>query len=130
MYVDARTQNALTECFRSLPVDAVYVFGSVARGTDTPQSDLDIGVLFHELPEQTLEARPFRLEAELSEKLGRQVQIIVMNDAPPDLVHRILRDGQIILEQDRSARIAFEIRSRNDYWDILPVLKEYRRPRR
>lgn len=127
--MDSGVQTALAEYFRALPVDAVYVFGSVARGTDTAKSDLDVGILFHELPEQTLEARPFRQEAELSEKLGRPVQIIVMNDAPPDLVHRILADGQLILERDRSARIAFEIRSRNEYWDILPVLKEYRRTR-
>jgi uncharacterized protein len=53
----------------------------------------------------------------------------VLNEAPADLVHRVLRDGQLIFEADRSARIRFEVRRRNEYFDLLPILTEYRRPR-
>jgi hypothetical protein len=44
-----------------------------------------------------------------------------------DLVHRVLRDGVLLLERDRSARIRFEVRARNDYFDLLPHLRRYRR---
>jgi hypothetical protein len=55
------------------------------------------------------------------------VQLIVMNSAPVDLVHRILRDGVLLVEHDKSARIAFEVRARNDFFDLLPALQQYRR---
>jgi hypothetical protein len=51
----------------------------------------------------------------------------VLNTAPPDLVHRVLRDGVLVLERDASARIRFEVRARNEYFDLRPRLDEYRR---
>jgi uncharacterized protein len=108
-------------------VAAVYLFGSVARGAAGAQSDIDLAVLYRTLPPSTLLGQPFDAEAELSARLGRPVQIVVMNRAPVDLVHRILRDGLLLLELDRSARIAFEVRARNEYFDILPVLRLYRK---
>jgi len=44
-----------------------------------------------------------------------------------DLVHRVLRDSLLLAERDRSARIRFEVRSRNEYFDLLPFLRRYRR---
>lgn len=31
------------------------------------------------------------------------------------------------IEGHGSARIGFEVRARNEYWDLLPYLREYRR---
>jgi len=45
-----------------------------------------------------------------------------LNDAPPDLVHRVLRDGRLVLESDRTARVRFEVSARNAYFDVLPTL--------
>jgi len=53
--------------------------------------------------------------------------VVVLNDAPADLVHRVLRDGVLVLETDRSARIRFEVAKRNEYFDLLPILRRYRR---
>jgi predicted nucleotidyltransferase len=107
-------------------VAAVYLFGSVARGQDGPQSDVDVGVLYRAPPAATLLAQPYADEAQLSELLGKPVQIVTMNHAPVDLVHRILRDGVLLVDRDRSARIAFEMRARNAYFDLLPTLRRYR----
>jgi uncharacterized protein len=118
----------LAEYYREMPgVAAVYLFGSLARGTARAESDADVGVLFDTPPAAQLMAQPFSDEATLSERLGRRVQIIVMNRAPVDLVHRILRDGTLVLEPNKSRRIAFEVRARNEYFDLLPVLHAYRR---
>jgi uncharacterized protein len=106
---------------------AVYLFGSVARGTAGPASDIDVGALYRATPASTLEAQPFGDEAALSQLFGRSVQVIAMNAAPVDLVHRILRDGILVIDRDRSRRIAFEVRSRNEYFDLLPILREYRK---
>jgi uncharacterized protein len=110
-------------------VVAVYVFGSVGRGEDRPRSDVDVGVLLLHSPQPTLEGQPLDLAEGLEGALGRDVDLVVLNEAPADLVHRVLRDGQLVFEADRSARIRFEVRRRNEYFDLLPILTEYRRPR-
>ena len=106
---------------------AVYLFGSQARGQARPDSDVDLGLLYATPPEATLLAQPYELEADLSRRLGRHVSCTVLNTAPPDLVHRVLRDGIIVAETDKSRRIAFEVKLRNEYFDLLPKLREYRK---
>jgi len=107
---------------------AVYVFGSEARGTATAASDVDVAVLFGARPPSTLLGQPFALEDELRGEVGRPVQLVVLDSAPPDLVHRVLRDGVLILDRDRSVRIRFEVAARNAYFDLRPFLERYRRP--
>jgi hypothetical protein len=66
-------------------------------------------------------------KAEIESRLGCSVDLIVLNTAPVDLVYRVLRDGILLLQPNPSARIAFEVRARNEYFDLLPFLKRYRR---
>lgn len=106
---------------------AVYLFGSVGRGTARDTSDVDVGILFSVAPESTFDAQPFDLEGQLERLLGRTVQVVVLNRAPVDLRSRVLRDGRLVLDRDRSARIAFEVRTRNEAFDLEPVLRRYRR---
>ena len=107
-------------------VIAAYVFGSVARRTGRPSSDVDIAVLFAVPPAPTLAGLPLKTEAELEQLLGRAVQIVVLNGAPVDLIHRVLRDGDLVYESERAARVAFEVAARREYLDLLPVLRRYR----
>jgi predicted nucleotidyltransferase len=104
-----------------------YVFGSIARQTSRSTSDVDIGLLYRETPPPTISGPAARVEDELEALLGRPVQTVVLNDAPVDLIHRVLRDGEIVHESDRSARIRFEVSARREYFDLLPVLRRYRR---
>jgi uncharacterized protein len=106
---------------------AVYLFGSVARGEAGPESDLDVGVLFAEDPPATLGAPQFAIEAALERVFGCPVQVVALNRASADLVHRVLRDGRLVLDRDRAARIRFEVRARNQYFDLAPIRRLYRR---
>ncbi|MGH8771424.1 MAG: type VII toxin-antitoxin system MntA family adenylyltransferase antitoxin [Burkholderiales bacterium] len=106
---------------------AVYVFGSVARRESGAASDVDIGVLFAETPPATLSGPLLELEADLERVLGRRVQVIALNSVPVDLIHRVLRDGEIVFESNRSVRIRFEVAARNEYFDLLPILRRYRK---
>jgi predicted nucleotidyltransferase len=106
---------------------AVYLFGSVARGEAGPESDVDVGILFAEDPPATLSAPQFAIEAALERLLGSPVQVVALNRAPADLVHRVLRDGRLVLDRDRVARIRFEVQSRNEYFDLAPIRRLYRR---
>ena len=106
---------------------AVYLFGSVARGTDSSSSDVDVGILLRAAPTGEINDLRFVLEGDLERALGRRTQVVILNNAPPDLVHRVLRDGRLLLDRDRAARIRFEVRARNEYFDLLPILNRYRR---
>jgi len=106
---------------------AAYLFGSVARGTDSSNSDIDVGILLRTAPSGELNDLRFELDGHLERALGRRTQVVILNNAPPDLLHRVLRDGRLLVERDRAARIRFEVRARNEYFDLLPILKRYRR---
>jgi predicted nucleotidyltransferase len=107
-------------------VAAAYLFGSLARDQARADSDVDLGVLFDELPPKVLVGPVSELHGRLEEGLRREIDLIVMNDAPVDLVHRILRDGVLVNERSRSKRVAFEVKARNEYFDLKPYLDEYR----
>jgi predicted nucleotidyltransferase len=128
--VDATIDRIVTEVCGSQPgVAAVYLFGSVARGAAGPGSDVDVAVLFSRNPPALLAGPRFALEGDLERALGRPVDLVVLNVAPVDLRTRVLRDGRILIDRDRSARIAFEVRTRNEAFDLQPILAEYRAPR-
>jgi predicted nucleotidyltransferase len=109
-------------------IAAAWLFGSVARGTARPDSDVDVGVLFREDPPRTLAGFHFDLEADLGSLLGLPVQLVVLNRAPADLAFRVLRDGKLLVDHDRSRRIRFEVRTRNEYWDMEPYWRLDRKP--
>lgn len=110
-------------------VAAAYVFGSVARGTAQPESDIDIAVLFTTPPPHTLDSARFALAGELEAALGTPVDLVVLNDAPVDLSIRVLRQGRLVVDRNPSARIGFEVRTRNEAFDLEPVLARYRSAR-
>jgi uncharacterized protein len=123
------TADQLRSLLASAPpeVVAAYLFGSTARGTATPSSDVDLALLLRKLPPPTLDGRLLDYEGAIERALGRPAQIVILNDAPPDLAYRVLRDGHLLLERDRAARLHFEVRTRNLYFDLLPLVTRYRK---
>jgi uncharacterized protein len=55
--------------------------------------------------------------------------VVILNRASADLVHRVLRDGKLLVDRNPSVRIAFEVRARNEFFDLKPVLDQYRAAR-
>ena len=108
-------------------VTASWLFGSLARGDAGPRSDVDVAVLYRGTPAATFESLPLRLEGEIERHLGRTTQVVALNRAPADLRARVLRDGVLLVDRDPSLRIRFEVRTRNEWFDLQPILREYRR---
>lgn len=108
-------------------VVAVYLYGSRARGTDKPESDVDLALLLVAPPASTLRSVSREMEDVVERALRAPVEAVVLNGAPADLVHRVLRDGILVLDRDRAARLRFEVRARNEYFDLAPLRRLYRR---
>lgn len=107
-------------------VDAAYLFGSRARGTAREGSDVDVGILFSP---QVIRAWPLpelSIQAALESRSPLTFDVVSIADAPVDLVHRILRDGRLVYDGSRRRRIVFEVRARNEFFDIEPILRRYR----
>ena len=127
--VSETIEGRLRDCLLGEPGDviAAYLFGSRARGTAGPRSDVDVAILLRTTPPGTLLDQPFALEDDLRGALQVEVQLVVLNTAPPDLIHRVLRDGALLIDRDPGARVRFEVAARNAYFDLKPFLERYRR---
>jgi uncharacterized protein len=128
--VTADVESRIADLLRTRgDVVAAYLFGSTARGQSRAGSDVDIAVLFEPPPVHTLDGPRLSLEGALERDLGVPVDLVVLNDAPVDVRARVLRDGRLLVDRDRAARIRFEVRTRNEAFDLQPVLDRYRAPR-
>jgi predicted nucleotidyltransferase len=83
----------LIDICRQNDVSMVGVFGSVARGEANKKSDLDLLVRFSK--RKSLLA-VVRLERELSEALGRKVDLLTEAAISPYLRERILKETQVV----------------------------------
>lgn len=108
-------------------VVSAWVFGSVARGDEGPDSDVDVAVLRGRRPTGTLADIPDELVATLESVTNRRIDLVVVDHADPELVHHVLRDGILVADRDRATRIEFEVRKRNEYFDVMPFRSAYRR---
>ncbi len=121
--------ETLREVVAHAPGDvvAVYLYGSRARGTESPGSDVDLGLFVRSAPPATLDGVASELEDAVERAVRVPVQVVVLNRASADLIHRVLRDGVLLLDRDRAARIRFEVQARNEYFDLAPLRRLYRR---
>jgi predicted nucleotidyltransferase len=75
----------LAELCRRYGVAELSVFGSVARGEDQPDSDVDF--LYLNDPQKVLGLEFFGLQEELEDLLGRPVDLV-----PKEGLHWVIRD--------------------------------------
>ncbi len=85
--------SRLVEICRANAVTSLGVFGSMARGEATPQSDVDLLVEFGER-KSLLDV--VRLQRELSAAIGRKVDLLTGDAISPYLRERILSEVQVV----------------------------------
>lgn len=114
--VEARLAAVLAE----MPeVRLAYLFGSRALARARKESDFDIAVLVDDATARDERGRTIR---RLAGKLGREVSsahldLVILNDAPALLRHRVLRDGVLLWERALEDRVRFAIQTIRDYQD-------------
>lgn len=121
--------DAVREELKASPdVLCAWVFGSTARRTATESSDVDLALLLDKPPSR-LEDLHSDLADRIERRIKRPVDLSLLNSASVDLVHRVLRDGILLIDRNPSVRIQFEVDARNRYFDMLPIWHTYRAPR-
>jgi len=101
-----------------------YLFGSHATGSGDKRSDWDIGVYFSKSPDNISRWYVFELEAELSQNVQAEVQIITLNRlTSPLLGFQIINEGILLIQRDENKRINFENKILRQYHDWQYFLK-------
>ena len=125
----ARLAGLLEPCEEILEA---YLFGSHARGQAQPHSDIDVAVYIDDArADDTGYGYRASLTTDLMAGLGfNDVDVVVLNRAPPLLYHRVLRDGVRLLARDLRATTTREGRAVSRYCDFVPQLAKMEAARR
>jgi predicted nucleotidyltransferase len=101
-----------------------YLFGSHATGRAQAHSDIDVAVYIDgQKSADAAYGYAAELTAHLMAKLhSNEIDVVVLNRAPPVLYHRVLRDGRRILARDLRATTTREGYALSRYCDFLPQI--------
>lgn len=99
-------------------VRLAVVFGSTAAGTPRPGSDVDVGVQLEQgaSPDASL-------AVDLERAVGRRIDLVWLDSAPPLLRFEIARQGLLLVSRDTHAWPEFRARAMIDWWDWAPTAR-------
>lgn len=117
----AAARRGVEELAASGEVSFIVLFGSRARGSAGPLSDTDLAVAttasFADSGDLKLRYLP-RLSGP-----GCEVDLVVLDTAPPALRFRVARDGLPLWIGDPAALHAFRVEAHRDWLDFEPFVR-------
>ena len=119
-------RQEIVSLMRSRGAVVGYLFGSYARGTAGPLSDIDVGVAFpRAMPRDVQESRVEEIRNGLERKFGGRDKADVINvsvSKNPLLRYIItLGEGLVLFTDDESLRNGLADYARRDYEDTKPL---------
>jgi uncharacterized protein len=121
--VGATERRELTRALDRDGVVAASLFGSQASGQVGPLSDVDVAIWMEPGlgPEQRLALRS-RLSQAATAALGTsEVDLVVLNDAPPLFKHRAISGAVRLVDRDPRNRVRLETAALLEYFDTAPL---------
>ena len=112
--------QALVTAWREDPeIAAVYLFGSRAGSRPGPRSDVDLAIVLHEgLDKATRWRKRLDLTVDACRRLRTDaVDLIVLEDAPTVLGHRVLANGVLLSDREPRRRVQVAERILRQYLD-------------
>ena len=91
-------KKIIADYFKTQPVEKAWLFGSFARGEETPESDIDILVQYDNTARISL-LTISHMMGELERSTGRRVDLIEDGCLMPFAVESANRDKQLIYER-------------------------------
>ena len=98
-----------------------FMFGSAVSERLTEKSDLDIAVLFNSTPDFSLLVK---IRDEISECMGREIDLVVLNDASPVIRMQVLKNGKLLKSEDTVIYSNFFVKTVKEYDDLKYIRKE------
>ena len=89
--------KVIADYFKTQPIVKAWLFGSFARGEETPVSDVDILVDLDY--SQPIGLRFFGMYEDLREMLGRNVDLVTESSLAPFARKSVERDRKLIYER-------------------------------
>lgn len=99
----------VVETLRRAGAAFALVFGSRARGTQRPDSDLDVAAYW-----------PGPAPAVWDVELPAGVDLVILNDVPLELAGTVALEGQVLFEDDVVARVRWVATTRRIWLDERP----------
>ena len=114
-----KEKKAITEILsKRSDVLFAYLFGSNVKGYANSDSDWDIAVYFKQPLKQNGRWPEFELEADLSNAIGAEAQVIILNNSlPPVFGFEIIKHGSVFIDRNPNLRVDFENRILRHYYD-------------
>ena len=91
-----------------------FLFGSIVHGIFHEGSDIDLGIYYKHIP-STREY--FEMKEDYSDKLKKEVDIVVLNTADPIIRMQALKNG-LVIKKDSHIYNDFFVRTLNEYDDL------------
>jgi len=104
---------------------AAWLYGSVAR--KQPARDIDVGLVADPLPP---DGDLSVVADEIAARFGVSSAVLdlrLLNGGDPVFLGNVMRDGMLLFERDREARIRFEVYALNQWLDFRPVWERLRK---
>lgn len=98
-----------------LNCEAIILFGSFARGTQTAESDIDIAV---KVKEKIDKKEIFKLSNELADLTGREIDLIDLDNIGDTFRYEILVNGKTLFCEDE---FKFELYKLDMYREFLDL---------
>jgi uncharacterized protein len=112
-------------------VSIFLVFGSRARGTHRPDSDLDVAVLPAEVDSRARHRLQSRIAATLADLAPEgRVDVVILDEAGTVLRQRIMETGRVLLNHDPAAWKELRVRTMREYGDSERFRRLYREAQR
>lgn len=114
-----------------------YIFGSQAKGTAHPRSDVDVAVYCADIPpdpEGGVRAveRQIALSLAIEQAVGKPTDVVVLNRASLDLRQNVLTHGELLFSKHPAILAKFKQTQLQQYQDFImlePIFRRYRKKR-
>lgn len=109
--------NKLKKILSKQPVKLAYLYGSYARGQETPKSDIDIAVVMAE----KAKTADYEIAAGLQKAIGKSLPEIEVREIKPTtepvFLRSVLKDRITLLARSEKERVDFETKGMKRFYD-------------
>lgn len=96
-----------------------YIFGSYARNSIKKDSDIDLAIYL----DDSIDSDTYlTIKMDLSQSLKREVDLVILNDAPPLLKYEIYKNNILLFTRNRTIENKYKVNTLFEYNDMKRYL--------